>query len=241
MALTEQEKKDIKKDVLDAIKAESTDVKELEVATTLNGLTGLPAMQGEKLVTAPLSLLSKPATDAAAVAKSAAQKAEQSAGIADTAAATAREAAGVANNAAQTANAAAEAADKAAANITAYDDRIKTALKGATARFDGMIDTASIVLASSVLPNGKVIYVKNNKVFAYFVGGKYYNNWSAEGITPADMFMDSTQKEILKDKVYLFGGAMYVWSDDEGNLVEFSGSGSGSGFYNVTNEQPLSS
>lgn len=241
MALTEQEKKDIKKDVLDAIKAESTDVKELEVATTLNGLTGLPAMQGEKLVTAPLSLLSKPATDAAGVAKAAAEKAEQATTTANNAAETARGAAGTANTAAETANAAAEAAGKAAANITTYDDRIKTAIKGATARFDGMVDTAPIELASSVLPNGKIIYVKNNKVFAYLVGGKYYNNWSVEGITPADMFMDSTQKEILKDKVYLFGGAMYVWSDDEGNLVEFSGSGSGSGFYNVTNEQPLQS
>ena len=32
-----------------------------------------------------------------------------------------------------------------------------------------------------------------------------------------------------------------MWDPEENTLVEFSGSGSGSGFYNVTNEQPLES
>lgn len=66
--MTTEEKKEIKRAVLDEIKAESNDITEIETVSTLDGLTGLPAMQGKKLVTAPLSLLSKPATDAASKA-----------------------------------------------------------------------------------------------------------------------------------------------------------------------------
>ena len=73
MALTDQEKNDIKKELLNAIKAESTDATELERATSLDALTGLPAMQGEKMVLAPLNMLAKPATEAAEAAKVAAQ------------------------------------------------------------------------------------------------------------------------------------------------------------------------
>lgn len=74
MALTDQEKNDIKKELLNAIKAESTDATELERATSLDALTGLPAMQGEKMVLAPLNMLAKPATEAAEAAKVAAQE-----------------------------------------------------------------------------------------------------------------------------------------------------------------------
>lgn len=61
--MTADEKKEIKQAVLDEIKAESNDITEIETVYTLDGLTGLPAMQGEKLVTAPLSLLSKHANN----------------------------------------------------------------------------------------------------------------------------------------------------------------------------------
>lgn len=43
--------------VLDAIKASSTDVAGLALADSLNGLTSLPAMRGQEMVLAPLSLL----------------------------------------------------------------------------------------------------------------------------------------------------------------------------------------
>lgn len=75
MALTDQEKNDIKKELLNAIKAESTDATELERATSLDALTGLPAMQGEKMVLAPLNMLAKPATEAAEEAKREAKQA----------------------------------------------------------------------------------------------------------------------------------------------------------------------
>lgn len=93
MALTAEEKKEIKLAVLDEIKTESNDITEIETVSTLDGLTGLPAMQGKKLVTAPLSLLSKPATDAAVTANSAADTANKAAQTATNAAATANKAA----------------------------------------------------------------------------------------------------------------------------------------------------
>ena len=74
------------KQVLDAIKAESQDLTTLDVATSLNGITSLPAMQAAKMVLAPLALLSKPAQDAAAIANNAAASANTAASNANTAA-----------------------------------------------------------------------------------------------------------------------------------------------------------
>ena len=48
------------------IMAESQGVGELEVVTSLSGVNSLPALRGNKVVEVPLSLLSKPAEDAAA-------------------------------------------------------------------------------------------------------------------------------------------------------------------------------
>ena len=97
MALTNEEKQEL----LNAMKAESQSVDNLEVVTSLDGVKSLPAVRGEDLVAAPLSLLGKPAQDAAAIANSAA--------------ATAYEAAGKANDAAVKAETFGEQAEKAAA------------------------------------------------------------------------------------------------------------------------------
>lgn len=45
--MTAEEKKEIKLAVLDEIKTESNDITEIETVSTLDGLTGLPAMQGK--------------------------------------------------------------------------------------------------------------------------------------------------------------------------------------------------
>lgn len=106
MALTEEEKQDL----LNAIRQESTGIDELETAENLDGLTSLPAMSGDKLVRAPIALLSKPAADAAQDARTAAGLATAAAGNADTAATAAGSAA---RNAAEKAREADEAAKKA--------------------------------------------------------------------------------------------------------------------------------
>lgn len=79
MAMTNEEKEAIVKDVLNRIKASSQGVSELETVSSLNGVNSLPAMQGSKVVVAPVSLLSKPATDAAVKAEGAAKEAKEKA------------------------------------------------------------------------------------------------------------------------------------------------------------------
>lgn len=244
MAMTAEEKKEIKQAVLDEIKSESSDITEIETVSSLDGLTGLPAMQGEKLVTAPLSLLSKPATDAATVANAAAKTANTAADTANKAADKADTATTKANTAASSATSAANAANAAANNINSFDDRIKLAMKGASARFDGFVDGVTISFLSVTANITGIVYDTRNKAFLARTidSGRviYCNNWAIDNnVYSADMFMDETRSTPHKDKVYMCGASLYVWSDEEDNLVEVSGSGSGSGFYNVTNEQPL--
>ena len=239
--MTDEEKKSVVQDVLNEIQTNSQSVDELDTASSLDGINSLPAQQGEKLVTAPLYLLSKPATDAAAVANAAAKTATDSATSADTAMGNANAAAENANAAASKATQAANAAQSAASSINTFNDRIDLAMDGATARFDGFVDNVTIKQMSYTSVDA-VVYDTTHKVFLGAVGlNTYCNNWAKDGnIYAASMYMDDTRTSPRKDKIYLCDATAYIWSEDEGTLVEFSGSGSGSGFYNVTNEQPLS-
>ena len=104
MALTESEKTELKNDILNAIKAESQSVDELVEVSSLDNIKSLPALRGSELVSAPLTLLRKPADDAAATANASATKADNAAALANKAAGMASDAAGTANQAAETAN-----------------------------------------------------------------------------------------------------------------------------------------
>lgn len=147
MALTDAEKTELKNDILNAIKAESQGVDELTEVTSLDNIKSLPALRGTELVTAPISLLGKPATDAAATANAAASSANTAAGkateamnAANSAAATANERAGVAQTAAETAN-------TAAANANAAAAAVEGSLPGSmTAEADGENDTVKLTL-----------------------------------------------------------------------------------------------
>ena len=70
MALTES---DIAQ-VLEAVKAESKSVESLETVGSLSGVKSLPGQKGDKLVNVPITLLSKPADDAAVRAIKAAER-----------------------------------------------------------------------------------------------------------------------------------------------------------------------
>ena len=240
MAMTAEEKKEIKQAVLDEIKTESNDITEIETVSSLDGLTSLPTVKGEKLVAAPVSLLAKPATDAAIVANAAAKTASDAATSANTAATNAQNATSSATKAAELATNAASEANAAASDITSYDKRIEMAVGGATARFDGMVENVQIKQMSYASIDG-VYYDTYHKTFCGKAGSEYCSNWAKDdNVYAASMYLDDSRTAPRKDKIYLCGAIAYVWSEDEGTLVEFSGSGSGSGFYNVTNEQPLS-
>lgn len=238
MALTEEEKKELVQDVVNQIKTDSQSVDELEAVSTLDGVVSLPAMRGETVVSAPLKLLSKPAEDAAAAAKASAAVADASAKKADKAASTAEAAAKTANDAASKATDAAQKTNAAVAKAESveseYKDTALAARNGATARFDGLVEGVEIRLVSCPQIDG-VYYDTVNKSFCGKNGNIYCNNWPG-----ADMYMNDVRTEVLKDKAYVCGGVVYVWSDEEENLVEISGSGGGN-TYNVTEQVPLES
>ena len=238
MALTEEEKKELVQDVVNQIKTDSQSVDELETVSTLDGVVSLPAMRGETVVSAPLKLLSKPAEAAAAVAKASAAAADASAKKADTAASTAKAAAQTANDAAGKATDAAQKTNAAVAKAESveaeYKETALAARNGATARFDGLVEGVEIRLVSCPQIDG-VYYDTVNKSFCGKNGNIYCNNWPG-----ADMYMNDVRTEVLKDKAYVCGGVVYVWSDEEENLVEISGSGGGN-TYNVTEQVPLES
>lgn len=231
MALTEEEKKELVQDVVNQIKTDSQSVDELETVSTLDGVVSLPAMRGETVVSAPVKLLSKPAEDAAVTAKASAAVADAATKAAGEATTKADAAAKTATDAASKATDAAQKTDAAVAKAVQVEAEYKaTALaarNGATARFDGMVEGVEIVHVSYVQIDG-VYYDTVNKAFYGKVEGRYCNNWPQ-----ADLYMNEDRTEILKDKAYVCGGVVYVWSDEEENLVEISGSGGGN-TYNVT-------
>ena len=236
MALSQQDLQQI----LNAIKAESQGVQELETVASLNGVNSLPGVKGSKLVNVPMTLLQKPATDAAATANAAAQAANTAAQTANAAAGTAAEAKNAANSAAATAN---EAAGKANEAASQYENTAKAAMKGATARFNRIVESGTVDAVSGTNV-AEVVYIKSLKVFAgVYTDGKYCNNWAGgnNGLPGADMYLDDTRSAILKDKVYICGDTLYAWSDEDGDLVKTGGGGSGNGFYNVTQLHPLGS
>lgn len=198
MALTEEEKKELVQNVVNQIKTESQSVDELETVDTLEGVVSLPAMRGEKVVGAPLELLSKPAEEAAAVARSSAAVADASAKKAD---------------------ASAKKADATVAIMSGYEDRVKLAMNGASARFDGFVEGVVVELMSVTSVDG-IYYDKTNKRFCAKKGDRYYNNWAiGNDVNAASMYLDDGRKTPRKDKVYVCGTCLYVWNDKEDDLV----------------------
>ena len=248
MALTDEEKLELKQEILDEIKASSEGADELETVDTLDGVTSLPALKDKQLVSVPIEQLRKPAEDAAELAKKATTAATEATTNANAAAeaATQNSATAIenANTAAMGANNAASAAGSAAANANnaaaKYEGTAVVARNGATARFDGYIsdegEASRIPILAGVpsdIPTA-IMYYEAERIFVAREGDNYYNDW-----TGSELF--NSGGAVLKNKIFLCGATMYVWSDEEGTLVEASGSGSGSGFYNLTVEQPLSS
>ena len=205
MALTEEEKKELVKNVVNQLKTDSQSVDELETVDTLEGVVSLPAMRGEKVVGAPLKLLSKPAEEAAAVARNSAAVADASAKKADASA--------------KKADASAKKAYSVVAIMSDYEDRVKRAMNGATARFDGFVEGVVVELMSVTSVDG-IYYDKTNKRFCAKKGDRYYNNWAiGNDVNAASMYLDDGRKTPRKDKVYVCGTCLYVWNDKEDDLV----------------------
>ena len=236
--MTEQEKQEIKQEVLNAIKSESQGVTELEEVSSLDGVKTLPALRGTELVSAPVSLLGKPATDAAAQALAAKAAAEGAASTATTAAGNADAKAQAAQTAAQAATDAKEATEQAtqAAEAVAeqYEGVAVLARNGATARFADILDDVTLAEQSFTSVDA-IYYVTAKKLFVGKNGTRYSMSWKG-----CEMYNDLAADPIgiRKDKLYLQGDTLYAWSDEEDALVEASGTGGGNTI-NVTETYPL--
>ncbi len=216
MALTQADKSEL----LNAIKAESRSVDELTPVTSLDGVNSLPAIRGTEVVNVPISLLRKPAEDAAKTANAAASAANTAANTANTAAGTANSAAAVAGRAAEKASAAADTATGAAGQLMSV---IAEARRHPVLLVNDLIGDysrqfASWVEAKDAIANNDDIGGEN--LFScgcvmIFKGQKKWEAW---------LFTGDPESEI---------SAADKWE-------EFStAGGSGSGFYNLTEQQPL--
>ena len=247
--MTEEEKKELVQDVVSQMKTDSQSVDELETVSTLDGVVSLPAMRGETLVSAPIKLLGKPAQEAADIAKWAAAVADASTKKADTATANAEAATQAANEATTKATDATQKANAAvskAENVeTQYEATAVAARDGATARFDGFVENVNIQPLSTTANILGIYYDTVKKRFCaktkFGDDEIYCNNWAIDNNPDsALMYLDDTRSIPRKDKVFVCGAALYVWSEEEENLVEISGSGGGN-TYNVTEQVPLES
>lgn len=70
----EFDKAQIVQEVLGEVKDASTSVEDLNTVSSLSGVKSLPAIKGKELVNVPISLLSKPAEDAAKQSAASAKK-----------------------------------------------------------------------------------------------------------------------------------------------------------------------
>lgn len=92
------------------------------------------------------------------------------------------------------------------------------ALNGATMRFNGFVSGVTIAQVGASEWDSIVYDTSINKFLAKkgTLSPTYYNIWSG-----MDAYMtDGTGTDILKDRLYLYGEDIYVWSNTEGTLIK---------------------
>lgn len=106
-------------------------------------------------------------------------------------------------------------------------DCIFVAINGATAVYDEETDVAEVLMESTT-DYDKVVYIRSSNIFAAVNKDKYYNNWIG-GDRPADLYMDDTRQNPLRNKIYICQGKAYVFDGTDGTLTEICKSGGSSG------------
>ena len=219
--MTDEEKKTVVQEVLNQIKTDSQSVDELETATSLDSVNSLPAMQGEKVVRVPVSLLAKPAEDAAKRANAAAATADASSKAAGTAAQQAKDAADVASGAALTANNSAMLADAATAKL---NDAIAAA------------NTHPVVLANSLVGDADRIFSDWSEAMETIAGNESVGGEKVFTTGCVMIFRSADGWESWQ-----FTGDPLDDLHDAEKWQEYATGGSGGNTYNVTEEIPLES
>lgn len=219
--MTDEEKKTVVQEVLNQIKTDSQSVDELETATSLDSVNSLPAMQGEKVVRVPVSLLAKPAEDAAKRANAAAATADASSRAAGTAAQQAKDAADVASGAALTANNSAMLADAATAKL---NDAIAAA------------NTHPVVLVNSLIGDADRIFSDWSEALETIAGNE---STGGEKVFTTGCVMIFRSADGWES--WQFTGDPDNDLHDAEKWQEYATGGSGGNTYNVTEEIPLES
>lgn len=215
MAMTDEEKQQIKQEVLAEIESSSIGVTELEEVSSLSGVNSLPAMSGAKVVRVPISLLSKPAEDAAASVNKLIEQADSKFKELDSLTDSTKSAAESASKAAATAEAVTKTVTEALNSLNG----VAGELRGTVVNVNRVLNTTSsyedVVAAANALVAAGITAAQQDGVVLIFRTAK---GWTCKQFTG-----DPTSQFTTAANWRSFGG----------------GSGSGSGFYNVTLEQPL--
>lgn len=219
--MTDEEKKTVVQEVLNQIKTDSQSVDELETATSLDSVNSLPAMQGEKVVRVPVSLLAKPAEDAAKTANAAAAAADASSRAAVTVVQQAKDAADVASSAARTANNSAMLADAATAKL---NDAIAAA------------NTHPVVLVNSLIGDADRIFNDWSEALETIAGNE---STGGEKVFTTGCVMIFRSADGWES--WQFTGDPDNDLHDAEKWQEYATGGSGGNTCNVTEEIPLES
>ena len=219
--MTDEEKKTVVQEVLNQIKTDSQSVDELETATSLDSVNSLPVMQGEKVVRVPVSLLAKPAEDAAKRANAAAATADASSRAVGTAAQQAKDAADVASGAALTANNSAMLADAATAKL---NDAIAAA------------NTHPVVLVNSLIGDADRIFSDWSEALETIAGNESTGGEKVFTTGCVMIFRSADDWESWQ-----FTGDPDNDLHDAEKWQEYATGGSGGNTCNVTEEIPLES
>ncbi len=219
--MTDEEKKTVVQEVLNQIKTDSQSVDELEIATSLDSVNSLPAMQGEKVVRVPVSLLAKPAEDAAKTANAAAATADASSRAVVTVAQQAKDAADVASGAARTANNSAMLADAATARL---NDAIAAA------------NTHPVVLVNSLIGDADRIFSDWSEALETIAGNESVGGEKVFTTGCVMIFRSADGWESWQ-----FTGDPDNDLHDAEKWQEYATGGSGGNTCNVTEEIPLES
>lgn len=111
--------------------------------------------------------------------------------------------------------------------MQALQERILMAINGTTAVYDDEIDVAEVLMESTT-DYDKVVYIRSRNIFAAVNKDKYYNNW-AGGDRPADLYLDDTRRNPLRNKIYICQGKAYAFEGADGTLTEICKSAGSSG------------
>mgnify|MGYP007045038019 CR=1 FL=1 len=177
-------------EILNAIKAQSTDLGSMPVAAGLDGVKSLPGVRNGSLALVPLALLQEPAVTAAREAR--------------TAAGNANEAAVKANETIQELAGRLDIGHFVCFSLVVVGDVTPEMASYAGNDYSVVFLADKNVFAAQVRDSSGGLSGSERIVAG---GMRYYMNWPT-----ADMYMDASRTAPLADRLFMYGGVLYYWS-----------------------------